>query len=157
VSDVFHIAPTDVRYGVVLIPALIVVLVLSLVALPVSAAIRGARDSTFELSAAGLRLRGDFYGRFIPLAQLRPAEVSRVAITTGPLRPVMRIGGTALPGYRAGWFRLANGSKALLYVTDATHVVQVPTTAGYTVLLSVAETEQFIERMHTLAQPGAAR
>jgi hypothetical protein len=29
-------------------------------------------------------------------------------------RPTTRTIGTAIPGYRAGWFRLVNGSKPLL-------------------------------------------
>jgi len=57
-----------------------------------------------------------------------------------------------VPGYRSGWFRLANGTKALLYVTDPNKVVQVPTTAGYTVLLSVAETDQFVAQIRGLGR-----
>ena len=112
---------------------------------------RGAKSSTFELSDAGLRLRGDMYGRMIPMSQLVAASAKRVDISNGPMRPVKRTMGTAMPGYRAGWFRLANGEKALLYVTDPTRVVKVPTTNGYSVLLSVAETDQFVERLHSLA------
>jgi hypothetical protein len=60
-----------------------------------------------------------------------------------------------MPGYRSGWFRLANGEKALVYVTDTRRVVHVPTTAGYSLLLSVAEADQFVERLH--AMRGGAR
>jgi hypothetical protein len=62
------------------------------------------------------------------------------------------VGGTALPGYRSGWFRLANGGKGLLYVTDPAKVVRVPTTEGYTVLLSVEEADQFVNHLHKIAQ-----
>jgi hypothetical protein len=34
------------------------------------------------------------------------------------LQPAGRTLGTGLPGYQAGWFRLRNGEKALLYLTN---------------------------------------
>jgi hypothetical protein len=68
---------------------------------------------------------------------------------------VARTVGTALPGYRSGWFRLANGEKALVYVTDPSRVVYVPTTDGYSLLLSVAETDQFVDRLHAMKSAGA--
>ena len=52
-----------------------------------------------------------------------------------------------MPGYRSGWFRLRDGEKALLYVTDPTRVVYVPTTEGYSVLLSVAEPDVFLSSL----------
>ena len=112
--------------------------------------IGGARSATFELSDAGLRLRGDVYGRLVPSNALRGLEASRVDVSNGPFRPTVRLIGTALPGYRSGWFRLANGEKALLYVTDRDRVVRVPTTAGYSLLLSVAETDKFVDRLHAM-------
>jgi hypothetical protein len=52
--------------------------------------------------------------------------------------------GTGLPGYRAGWFRLKNGERALVYLTDDRRAVYVPTTAGYSVLVSPGEPDQFL-------------
>jgi len=50
----------------------------------------------------------------------------------------------------------ANGEKALLYVTDPKRVVRVPTTAGYSLLLSVAETDDFVEQLRAMgARAGA--
>jgi hypothetical protein len=40
--------------------------------------------------------------------------------------------GTAVPGYRSGWFRLRNGREALVYLTDRSQAVHVPTTPGMT-------------------------
>lgn len=65
------------------------------------------------------------------------------------LKPVRRTMGTAIPGYRAGWFRLANGAKALLYVTDECRVVYIPTTAGYVVLLSAAKPGELMRLLQT--------
>ena len=62
--------------------------------------------------------------------------------------------GTAVPGYRSGWFRLANGEKALLYVTARERVVHVPTTEGFCLLLSVSEPERFLEHLKRVAPAG---
>ena len=111
----------------------------------------GSRNSTFEISAAGLRLRGDLYSRMIPAADIRTAEVRTVdLLATSELEPRTRTMGTAVPGYRSGWFRLRNGEKALLYLSDNRHAVYVPTTRGYSVLLSPQRPEQFVERLRAI-------
>ena len=153
--EVFHIVPASTRAGAVLIPlGGVALLVLLGVAWAITASIRGARGSTFELSPGGLRLRGDLYGRQIPASQLRGGAARVVDIRRDrALQPVMRTMGTAIPGYRSGWFRLANGGKALLYVTDPKEVVYVPTRAGYSLLLSVDRPSEFVERLRGIA-PG---
>jgi Bacterial PH domain len=93
--------------------------------------VRGARVSRFELSDAGLRLRGDLYGRMIPADSLRGGAARIVDLANTPeLQPGWRRMGTALPGYRAGWFRLRNGEKALVYLTETSRTVSVPTRGG---------------------------
>jgi hypothetical protein len=49
-----------------------------------------------------------------------------------------------MPGYQGGWFRLENGESGLLYLTDWQRVAVVPTTDGYTLLLSPADPEGFL-------------
>lgn len=143
--SVFPIAPAASRYLWFLIP--VIALLLGAMVLLVTS-VRGARASTFEISAEGLRLRGDMYGRLIPKAELRLDLARRVDLTReDSLRPKWRRMGTALPGYQSGWFRLRNGEKALLYLTDRTRVVYVPTTAGYVLLLSPADPDGFLSRL----------
>jgi len=154
--QVFHIAPASVRPLCFMIPILILVIVVGTGGVIMGASIRGARSTTFELSDDGLRLRGDLYGRLVPWNAIRATDASRVDISAGPFRLTLRTVGTALPGYRAGWFRLANGEKALVYVTDPTRVVHVPTTAGYSLLLSVAETDQFLDRLRAMSEARTA-
>jgi len=154
-NEIFHIAPATVRWGglwaILGMTLVIVVVVLGFAGYAIVKSVQGSRSSTFELSSEGLRLRGDMYGRMIPASQLVPAEARVVDIADGPYRPTFRSSGTAMAGYRSGWFKLRNGRKALLYVTDPNRVVLVPTTAGYDVLLSVAETPRFLDRLHRMA------
>jgi PH (Pleckstrin Homology) domain-containing protein len=153
--QVYHIAAANLSRAWLYVPIVFTVVLLAGVAWLLVASYSGSRKATFELSADGLRLRGDVYGRFIPISELELAQASRVDVTTGRYKPTARTAGTAVPGYRSGWFRLADGSNALLYLTDPSQAVRVPTTDGYSVLLSVTEADQFVEAMHRLAPPAA--
>jgi Bacterial PH domain len=111
----------------------------------------GSRGSRFEVSPEGLRLRGDLYGRLIPVAELRTAEARRIDFEATPeLQPRWRTLGTGLPGYQAGWFRLKGGERALLYLTDRSRAVYVPTTAGYSVVVSPADPDAFLRALESI-------
>ena len=101
----------------------------------------------------GLRLRGDLYGRTVPTASLQLDQARPVDLTRDrDLQPVSRSIGTALPGYRSGWFSLRNGQRALLYVTDPSRVALVPTRDRYVILLSVADPAAFIASLRRAQQ-----
>jgi hypothetical protein len=106
------------------------------------------QHAQFTVSKDGLRLEGDLWGRTIPLKSLKldEAVVTNLNIDRDH-QPKWRTMGTGLPGYAAGWFKLRNGTKALVYVTDRTHVARIPTTDGYTVMLSVAEPQALIDAL----------
>jgi hypothetical protein len=146
--EAFSIAPAETRvlWLIGLIPPVVLVIVVSVL----WGSITGARTSTFEVSPEGLRLRGDWYGRLIPANHLQRGK--RVDLATTPdLTPRRRTMGTGLPGYQAGWFRLRNGDRALLYLTDRSKAVYVPTTEGYSVLLSPSEPERFLAALNAIA------
>ena len=152
-TEIFHIVPATSRTAMVWIPLfslLFVVLVGSAALATLSAT--GSRTATFELGPEGLRLRGDLYGRRIAPSLLRGGSARVVDLDSEQsLRPSARTMGTAIPGYRGGWFRLSNGEKALLYVTDPRRVVYVPTRAGYSLLLSVDRPAEFVNRLRAIA------
>jgi hypothetical protein len=150
--EVFHIVPATARWAwlflLLALPVLAVAAAISLVGV----SLRGSQTSTFEVQADGLRLRGDLYGRKVPASQLRGGAARVVDLDQErSLRPRRKTIGTAVPGYRSGWFRLANGEKALLYLTAMRRVVYVPTRAGYSLLLSVDRPDEFIERLRAIA------
>jgi hypothetical protein len=72
--------------------------------------------------------------------------------TEPDLAPKWRTMGTGLPGYQAGWFRLKNGEKALLYLSDRSRAVYVPTTAGYSLLLSPADPDRFLSAVRAIGR-----
>jgi hypothetical protein len=148
--EVFNIAVADTKmlWLIGLIPLGVLVLVGAIL----GASINGARNSTFEVSSEGLRIRGDWYGRMIPASQLVPGTARRVDLALSPeLTPGRRTMGTGLPGYQAGWFRLRNGDRALLYLTDRSKAVYVQTTDGYGVMLSPSEPEKLVAALNTVA------
>ena len=148
--EVFTIAAANTK--MIWLIGLIPLSVLLLVGAILGASVNGARNSTFEVSSEGLRIRGDWYGRVIPANHLVPDTARRVDLATSPeLTPVRRTMGTGLPGYQAGWFRLRNGDSALLYLTDRSKAVYVQTTEGYGVMLSPSEPEKLIAALNRIA------
>jgi len=106
----------------------------------------------FETSPEGLRIRGDLYGRFVPVASLRLSEAKEINLQWDTEhRPAMRTNGAALPGYRSGWFRLVNREKALVFVTDTSHVIYLPTREGYSLLLSPADSQAFMASIQSMS------
>ena len=112
------------------------------------------QHARFTVSNEGLRLQGDLYGRLIPLKSLKLDEAVVTNLNTDKdHQPKWRTMGTGLPGYAAGWFKLRNGTKGLLYVTDRTRVARIPTTEDYTVMLSVADPQALIDALRSQNVP----
>jgi hypothetical protein len=141
-QEVFPIAPASGRsvlFGLVIL-APVVLLLLYLTLAP--------RLVRFEVSREGLRIRGELYGRKIPgdqlvLGQAKPLDLN----TDTTYRLSRRTNGIGMPGYKSGWFRLENGEKSLVFVTDQSRVAYIPTTEGFSVLLSVERPQEFLNRL----------
>lgn len=104
-----------------------------------------ARHARVAVTADHLQLDAAFYGRTLPLSALRLDEAAVVDLATAPAyAPALRTNGIGLPGYRAGWFKLRNGQKALTFVTNPGAVLYLPTTQGYALLLSAATPERLL-------------
>lgn len=90
----------------------------------------------------------------IPLGSLKLDEAVFTNLNTEKdHQPKWRAVDTGFPGYAGGWFKLRNGTKGLLYVTDRTRVVRIPTTEGYTVMLSLSDPAALIVALKRQAVP----
>jgi hypothetical protein len=99
-----------------------------------------ARHATFTVNDQGLRIGPGFYSRFIPREDINKDGVKVVNLSLeADYQPKWRTNGTGLPGYAAGWFKLKDKEKALVFLTDRSSVVYIPTNKGYAVLLSARE------------------
>jgi hypothetical protein len=147
--QVFNIASPSGRPFWILVPAFVVIAAALAVLVLVTVSGRSAR---FEVSSEGVRLRGDLWGRLVPAASLRVDQARRLDFTTSPeLLPGRRTMGTGLPGYQAGWFRLKNGDKALLYLTDRSKAIYIPTTEDYALILSPDDPDGFMAALKDLS------
>lgn len=108
-----------------------------------------SRRTMFELTSEGLRIRSGIYGRRIPWASLKLDEMKLVNIKSAPDRlDLLRINGAGMPGYHCGWHRnWKDKASYLLFVTDPTRVVRIPTRDGYTLLISPAASESFMSAL----------
>ena len=103
------------------------------------------RHVTFELSEDGLHIRGDLFGRLIPRASLRVKDAELVNLKQEKThRPYLRTMGVGLPGYSSGWFRLRDRGKGLLFLTDPSRAVYLPTNDDYSLLISPDDPERFL-------------
>ena len=129
----------------------------TLVAIPIAALGFAARRVVFEIEPDALRIRGDLFGRRIPLAMLRLDEARQVDLRSGPDHlSLVRTFGVGLPGYLSGWCRaFRHEGKLLVFLTERTRVVRIPTTEGYTLLLSPAAPESFLRALAAPAPAGA--
>jgi len=143
--DSFAIGPVSAKplwFFAIIIAILVAVIVLILWST------WSTRHSRVDVDAQGIRLVGDLWGRRIPFEKLDLDQARRINLhQERDFAPRWRTMGTGLPGYSAGWFKLRNGEKALIYVTDPHDVVYIPTTDGYSLLLSVTEPDRFLARL----------
>lgn len=109
-----------------------------------------ARNTVVEVDSGQIHISRTLYGRRIPIGNLRLAEAKVLDLRRdADYRMKWRTNGTGLPGYKAGWFRLRNGEKALAFVTDTRRVLYLPTRDGYSLLLSVADPERMLALLRT--------
>jgi len=151
VTAVFPIVPASAK-SIWLLGATCVVLSIILVALAYTA--YSARHSRFEVGNGQLRLAGDFWARSIAVRSLQLERATILDLGTAlDYAPHRRTLGTGLPGYASGWFRLRNGEKALAYLTRRESVVYIPTSLGYSLLLSAERPEQLLAALQSEAGP----
>lgn len=146
-TAVFPIVPASAK-PIWFLAAICILLSIILAALAYTA--YSARHSRFEVGNGQLRLAGDFWARSIPLQSLRLERAAILDLAQAPdYAPHRRTLGTGLPGYASGWFRLRNGEKALAYLTRRDSVVYIPTSLGYSLLLSADRPREFLTALRS--------
>jgi len=142
VYEVFAIVPASAK-PLWFVAAICAVLSVILVALGYTA--YSTRHSRIEVGGGELRLVGDLWGRSIPIDALRLEGAAILDLGNAPeYVPTRRTFGTGLPGYASGWFRLRNGEKALAYLTRRESVVYLPTSLGYSLLVSAERPRELL-------------
>ena len=111
-----------------------------------------SRSLRFEVGASALKISGDLYGRTIPFSSL---EIDRLQVMNlneqREYRMRWRTNGVGLPNFASGWFKLRNGEKSLVFVTDRCRVVYIPTRDGYSLLVSPKQPDEFATALKSAA------
>lgn len=114
----------------------------------------GSFHSTVTVGARSLNLKAPIYGRSIPRDSIDAARARVISMhAAGEVRFPVRTNGLAVPGYRVGWFRLSDKTRALAAVTDRSRVAHVPLKDGSALLVSVAKPDEFIQALAAAQQP----
>jgi hypothetical protein len=148
-TEVFPIVPASSK-PIWLVAVVCVVLVIIFLALVYTA--YSARHSRVEIAAGQLDIVGDFWARSISIDSILLDRADVLDLTRlSDHAPKRRTFGTGLPGYASGWFRLANGEKALAYLTRRDSVIYLPTSLGYSLLLSVERPQELLATLRSRA------
>lgn len=104
------------------------------------------------LGDKGLVIRHLPWSKAIPVAEfnLDAARVLNLSDRAG-LQPVWKVAGTALPGFRAGRFRLRDRSRANVLLTSWTRILVLPRRDGSLVLLSPQRPEALLDALQRAA------
>jgi hypothetical protein len=106
------------------------------------------KQATFSLGDKGLTIRPGIYGRTILKSDIIIEAVRVIDLNyERPYQARWRRNGAGLPGYLSGWFSLQNGEKALMFVTNRSSVVYIPTRKNYVVLLSVQQADEMVSAL----------
>lgn len=102
------------------------------------------RRRSVSFDGATLVVKAAFWTRRTPIGELDldGARIVNLAERT-ELRPMLRMSGYSLPGFRAGHYRLRNTQKAFALLTARDRVLAVPERGGTLLLLSL-ERPQFL-------------
>jgi hypothetical protein len=102
-----------------------------------------SRNAQFIVTDKGLRIKSTFlYSRIIPYSIMKKDEIRPINLKEDKdWQPVWRSNGIGLPGYQEGWFRMKNGSRALLFLTNREKVILIPTVKDYSILISTIDNE----------------
>jgi len=99
--------------------------------------------------ATTLTVGGGAYSVSVPMAQIDHAGARRRLPGSDDTALGLRTNGIGMPGLSLGWFRTGKG-KAFAAVTDPAKVVILPTTAGYTLLVSPEDPDAFLAALRRL-------
>ena len=134
--------PTSV-WVIVGVIAAVLAIVLVLIVLPI-VRFTITVDSSYIRAATPLMFR----------VTIKKEDVDHIAVmdlSQAPeLRPTLRTFGVGLPGYKLGWFKLANGAKAFLAVTSSNKAVVIELKDGTYVIMTPKNLSEFLTALKEL-------
>jgi hypothetical protein len=106
-----------------------------------------AHNIKYVIDKEGISITGCLYGRKISRSSIFAKGFTITDLKSqSTYRPGMRTNGIGMPGFMAGWFCLKNKQRGLLFVTDRSKVVCIPT-QEYMLLVSVENPVEFLDAL----------
>ena len=110
------------------------------------------------LTDAVLKISAGLNTQTVAIDQLDLGNARIVDLDTHPdLRPWMKSMGTALPGLKDGHFRLRDGRKAFVLMTERHRLLVLPRRDGKLILLSMEKPQALLSALNELAAPAPRR
>ncbi len=147
---VFPLAPSDAPFVWLWVLMGVFAAVLIAVGSLVYYTVFSAKHATLLIQADGVRINAGWFSRTIDGKDVVLDGVRVVDLTQESeyqLKPHRKGRGTNLPGLKAGWFTLKSGHRGLVFLTDMSRVVYIPTTSGQPVLFSTPDPEALAESL----------
>jgi hypothetical protein len=118
----------------------------------------GLRRQSLRVDAQGIAVRSTFFGTQVAIAQLQLDQARVVDLAEhAELRPLLKLRGYGLPGFRSGWYRLRDRRKAFVATADSRLVLWLPASAGHGLLLDVRDPNGLLLRLRELAAHAQRR
>ena len=134
----------------VIVVLVIFLILIAVMAILIFGLIDSLKNSTLALTNNELIIKSVLYGRKIPIENILIDEVKAINLNENPEYNIsLRTNGARMPGIALGWMRLTNKQKSLVFVTDRTSVILIPT-KDFVVLFSMDKTEKFIKEISNL-------
>ena len=109
---------------------------------------------SLTLSDSELTIRAGFYSRTVKRSSLRTQSgMVGSLFDQRSIAPRWRTNGIRVPGFQAGWFRLVNSEKALVLLTNPHVVTYLPTTEGFSLLISTPDLLRALSEPATFDAP----
>ncbi|MDX2227154.1 MAG: PH domain-containing protein [Verrucomicrobiae bacterium] len=115
--------------------------------------IDGSDKVTYTVTGEHLRVAGDaFFTRTVPRGKIRAGEAKILNLHQDREYALgLRVGGTGLFYYNAGWFLMGNRERVFACVTDPTRVVYLPVEGEPALLLTVDRPEELIQSLRAVS------
>ncbi|MEO8365836.1 MAG: hypothetical protein ABI538_06465 [Pseudoxanthomonas sp.] len=110
------------------------------------------RRHRLQFDATGLEVVTTFYRQKLALSELQLEAARMISVDEHPeLKPMLKVNGLSLPGFRSGWFRSRALKKQFVATSGGEQLLWLPTHRGYALLLQPRQPSALLQRLRELA------
>lgn len=114
--------------------------------------VRAMRRHRIELQRDAVTVVAGFHRDHLALSELRLDQARIGTLGEHPeWKPWLKSNGTALPGFRGGWFRTRRWQRVFACVAGGERMLWIPTTRKHALLLDARQPQALLERLRGLA------